>query len=105
MNDDVLFDIVKYSNGDIIIEFTSSYMSPDRTFFGLKGNGKYLFGDEKLMSSVDSYISISDDDGNSASKITSFIAKDENNNQYIISTMKAYESYFEIYIWIQKVNL
>ena len=57
------------------------------------------------MSSVDSYISISDDDGNSASKITSFIAKDENNNQYIISTMKAYESYFEIYIWIQKVNL
>ena len=36
MNDDVLFDIVKYSNGDIIIEFTSSYMSPDRTFFGLK---------------------------------------------------------------------
>ena len=38
--------IVKYSNGDIVIELTELY-GTIRKFFGLKANGKYLFGDEK----------------------------------------------------------
>ena len=46
-NDEVYLDIVKYSNGDIEIEFNNNEMDMFRIFFGLKANGRYLYGDEK----------------------------------------------------------
>lgn len=75
---EAFLDIVQFSNGDIIIEFLTDAMGVPRIFFGLKVNGNYLYGDEKLMSN-ESFISINDE-GNSAADIVSFISKDENNN-------------------------
>ena len=92
----VYLDIVKNTNGDIIIEFISSSQGSARKFFGLKSSGRYLYGDEKIMSSTESYISINDDD-HSGSNIVSFFAKDENNNEYMISSVNAQNSYLEIY--------
>ena len=93
---EVYLDIVKNTNGDIIIEFISSSQGSARKFFGLKSSGRYLYGDEKIMSSTESYISINDD-GYSGSNIVSFFVKDENNNEYMISSVNAQDSYLEIY--------
>ena len=95
-------DIVKFSNGDIIIEFLNEEMGGPRIFFGLKVNGNYLYGNKKVMSN-ESFISINDG-GNSAADIVSFISKDENNNEHMISLVDAYEFYFDIYDFDLKIK-
>ena len=96
LNYDVFFDIVKYSNGDIVIEFIDSYIGSPRIFFGLTANGKYLYGDEIIMSN-ESFFYIMDDDNSEGGVFVSFIAKDETYNEYMISSTDGYYSYFEIY--------
>ena len=97
----VNFDIVKYSNGDILIEFLDDTQNAIRKFFGLKANGRYRYGDEKIMSE-DSLISINDDEGYSGDSVISYIAKDENNYEYMISSISGYDFYLEIYDFAQK---
>ena len=101
-NNEVYLDIVKYSNGDIVIEFIDNIQYANRIFFGLKANGRYLYGDEKIMSD-ESLISISDN-GHSCGGVSSFIAKDEDNNEYMISSILDSSSYFDIYDFGQKTK-
>ena len=101
-NDEVYLDIVKYSNGDIVIEFIDNIQCAIRIFFGLKANGRYLYGDEKIMSN-ESLISISDN-AYAFGGVSSFIAKDEDNNEYMISSILAYNYYFDIYDFDLKIK-
>ena len=87
--------IVKYFNGDIVIEFIENE-GGSRTFFGLKANGKYLFGDEEIMSD-NSFIHI-DYSEITTNNIIPFIIKDENNNEYMVSIIGTSSTtfYFDI---------
>ena len=97
ISDDIYTSIAKFTNGDIVIEIIK-YDEEIRTFFGLKANGKYLFGDENIMSD-NSLITIehSETTGNN---ILPFIIKDENNKEYMVSIMSSasttYPYYFDI---------
>ena len=93
------FDIVKYSNGDIVIEFIDSYIwSSPRIFFGLTANGKYLYGDEIIMSNESFFYIVGAGNSQFIDAFVSFIAKDETYNEYIISSIEGYSySHLEIY--------
>ena len=100
---DVFFDIVKYSNEDIVIEFTDNHVNSPRIFFGLKTNGRYLYGDKIIMPN-ESFIYIEEDSGNPTLNAFPFIVKDEDYNEYIISSMDSFVAYFEAYDFYTKTK-
>ena len=95
LNDGINHGVIKFPNGDIIIEFIG-YEGEIRSFFGLKANGKYLYGDENIIS-ADSFINIQYTSIESYF-LYPFIIKDENNKEYIVSEMGSSSStfYFDI---------
>ena len=90
-------DITKYSNGDIVL---LSISSQERKFFGFKKNGGYLYGNDEINFSINSFKIIIDEEFfDSFSDTKLFISRDANNNdEYLLSSNnKFYDYFFEIY--------
>jgi len=90
------FDLIKYSNGDIVLVI--SYSDSDksvRQFGGLKNDGDYLFMtfDEDFNPS---YLTIEDSE-NDLCDFKLFFSKDETNQEYLVSSCNESPYYFEIY--------
>ena len=79
----ILFDIVKYSNGDIVIGLINDTIDENRKFFGLTKNGTYLYGNPNNMSD-ESFIFIESSNRNETFDIDLFISKDKYNSDYLI---------------------
>ena len=103
-NKDVLFDVLKYDNGDILIELSNDTVGANRRFFGLTKNGTYLFGNPNKMSD-ESFICIHSTENNYTENMNLFTLKDIHNTEYLFSAIKiGYEYYFEKYDLFNKIK-